>query len=284
MNSPLITNSPFWPGTPLSELAAEDRGIFYDALADDDIGDQLFGGGKKANLYESQAFRIGIVDDKSRVVPAAGFKHPKPLSNARINVFLEGFFAAAMPGRKFRLQLLIGATHRFDEGLAQDIGHTVAVDGVLEDYVGVLGDPCFWKLKIDETLTLHVSINFVADKSDESVLRLLDSDQVKKGVELTATYNPVFGATLAYARGIAQALLKSRQNQSIIKCTVGFRTDPGDIGIPLAESTYVLVQVPSPELNTFSWDNTQWHSASGRIVRDGQPLMFNHLLLRLESA
>jgi hypothetical protein len=270
-----------WPFTPLGDLPAADRAAFYADLETPTAG--IFGSGN-ADAWESQFFRWGLLNEATGRFTIASEPQPdRRIENATVNVYMSRFFAAQMPGQRFKLQLYLGSQHAFDGDNSEVVGHAYAVEGRTGDYVNLLNEPVFRRLRVSDLLKIRVGITFVSDRTTDSILASLESDAVRRGIELTTVYNPVFGAAAAYVKAVTAAILNSKKNQVIIKCDATLSSKPGATDPMLCEGTYLLIQVPASKRDTLDWTRLRWDGKTERVLEVAQPLDWNHLLLRIEK-
>ena len=123
-----IATQTFWGLRSLGEMPLPDRAAFYEGLERSDVEKHLFLGSRTSHLYENPRLELAILEDDWTVVPAQGYTARPPLSDTCIDLFLERYYAAAMPGRNFDLQLAITSRHHFQgrndpERIAQMMGH-----------------------------------------------------------------------------------------------------------------------------------------------------------------
>lgn len=271
----------FWDFPTLGELDVTQRATFYDEIADDMEGENLFGFGD-SRFFENPTLRVGVLQSDRTVVPATQ-ACAATIGNTKINVYMEKYFVHDMPGNRFDLQIMIGARHHFDDRDEPDeIAHTLAVKGVRRDYVNYLSEPVFRNLAIEEVLSLYVAVNFVGDKSTNAFLAFMDNDAVKKGLQLVNIYNPVFGAAVGYVRSIAGGLLSARKNQAITNMNLSFVRSPGPASMPLVEGTYLLVQ-PLRDEQELDFSRIVFDASVDRFKVGDQLLDRNHMVLRIEA-
>lgn len=271
----------FWDFPTLGELDVNQRAAFYDDIAEDIEGDNLFGFGN-SKFFENPTLRVGMLQTDRTVVPATQ-TNATTIGNTKINIYMEKYYAYAMPGDRFDLQIMIGTRHRFnDRDEPEEIAHTLAVKGVWKDYVNYLSEPVFRNLAIEEVLSLYIAVNFVGDKTTNALLAFMDNDAVKKGLQLVNNYNPIFGAAVGYVRSIAGGLLSARKNQAITNMNLSFLKSPGPASMPLVEGTYLLVQ-PLLEEQELDFNRITFDASVGCFKVDQQPLDRNHMVLRIET-
>jgi hypothetical protein len=274
----------YWDLIPLGQMDAKERAAFYDDLADDDTEEHLFFGDRTSHLYENPRLEACILEDDGRVVPAQGYRGRPLLKDTQVNVFLDRYFVAAMPGNHFDLQLAITSRHYFKGRTEPDrVAHTLAVKGVLNDYTNYLTEPVFRNLTVTDLLTLDIAVNFLSDRSTRRMLATMEHDMISKGVQLVSTFNPVFGTVAAYARGIVKMCLDAKKNVSIVDAHIGFTSEPGTLSPTLVEGTYLLFQPTTEEDKLVLKDATYDHE--DRVLRiDGIAAPRNHLFLRVARA
>jgi hypothetical protein len=268
----------------LGEQSDTERAAFYDELVEDDASSfNLFGRGQDANYFENPTLRVGLLLADGRVVPASQASQPA-IKDTRIDVWVERYFVQAMPANDFALQLVVAARHLFkDRKDAQEIAFTLAARGVLEDYVNCLSEPAFRGLTIKDSLSLGLMVNFVGDRTTDALLSFMDSEAVKKGMQLANTYNPVFGTVTTYCRSIVAGILKAKKNKAITNMNLSFLSEPGEMSTPLVEGTYLLIQ-PLRDEKELSFADISFDATTGKFVTNGQPLKRNHLVIRVKIA
>jgi len=277
-------SSKFWPGTPIGQMAEEEQGSIYDEIPQEGVDNFVRFGRKKK--WESKAFRLGVLLPGSpNFVPAGDPKVSKlpALNDSKVSIYLTRYFAAAMPGDHFDLQFSLGAQHQFDDDVSSEVGHSCSVQGIMGDYINLLNVPYIRGIIVNSEINLKISVNFLSSRSDERIIRFLRSDLLKQGVNLTGTYNPIFGVAVGYIRGLTETLLSEKKNTNIINCEVGFQHDAGDSGFWLREATYLFVQVPSNEISSFNWRDITWNQLEDRVYKSIFALDYNHLLLRFQK-
>ena len=111
----------------------------------------------------------------------------------------------------------------------------------------------------------------------------MDSEAVKKGMQLADAYNPIFGTVTSYCRSIVAGVLKSAKNKPITNMNVSFLSNPGQLSLPLVEGTYLFVQ-PLREEETFSFNNVVFDKPTGRFLMDEKPLERNYMAMRIKAS
>ena len=279
----------FWAGTTLGELSDAERGEFYDHLrkGSTDDEDHFLGLGTEAEKWESPGFRVGRLEPDGRVVPADTDAEPsRVVSECDVDVILERYFAASFPSRAFKLQVLVAARHRFDGQGSDYVGHGFMADGVVQDYAAFSSVPVLQRVHVETDLTLNVGVMMVTDKAAEKVTAVLGSPLLHDGIELTASYNRVFGAALTYMKGLAASLLAARQGQMINDFHLGLSSTATGTAPRLVEASYVLIQIPRDELkkDLFSFKGMNYSPQDTRLLQHGEPIAYNHVILRVRRS
>jgi hypothetical protein len=267
----------------LGELTDAERAEFYDALADDLPGQNLFGLGSDAKVYENPTLRPAFLLADGRLVPVAEAPGTT-LADTKIDVVVERYFVRDMPGNNFELQLVVSARHLFSNRKeAEEVAHTLAVKGVRNDWVNYLAEPVFQGLVIKDSLSLNVMVNFVGDKMTDALLTFMDSEVAKKGIQLAGSYNPIFGTAASYCRSIVAGVLKAHKNQAITNMNLTLSGARGPMALPLVEGTYLLVQPLRGEVE-LTFTGMHFDAPTGRFLASDKPLERNHLVLRIAKS
>src|SRR5690242_19296818 len=171
-----------WSIVALGNASPVEKGAFYDALAEDDEEDHLslFGNGEE-EFYENPRLEVTILGADGSLIPAAKYPRPAGFPAKSINLYLERYYVHAVPGQLFDLQVSISSRHMFSGRGQERISHTMAVKGVMGDYVNYLSEPVFQDLTLKDMLTLDIAVTFVTDRSTEKLLTVLKSPELKAG-------------------------------------------------------------------------------------------------------
>jgi hypothetical protein len=279
----------FWDIKSFGEISEEEKTVFYDSLSEDVVEGKIrfHAGicGGDSSFFENPYLLAGIIEPDGSIYPATGYanNNRKTLKNKKIRLFLERYFAHKMPHNDFNLQIIISAKHQFDNlPEASWIANTLAVRGVEGDYVNCLSEPIFSGISIQDLLSLKISVIFISDKSTDRILGIINNENVRKGLALVGTFNPVFGMVTEYALGIGKAVLESNKNRQITKDTnITLCSSTGPLSIPLIEGTYVLIQ-PKKNENQLSFTGMEYNPQKGNIVVNGSSLQRNHMILRID--
>ncbi len=271
-----------WDLRALGSLSPLERATFYENLSDNDREDYLFiSRTGNSTLYENPRLEIGIVSDNGSIVPAEKYPATEGIRDGNLDVFLERYFVQAMPGRQFDLQLAVSSRHWFDNRDEPDrVSHTLVVRGVIGDYANYLSEPVFQNLRVSDSLTLDIAVTFLTDRSTERLTEFLKRPELRQGIQLATTFNPVFGTVATYVRGVVESLAAAKKNQPITDAHVTFVARPGELSPPLIEATYVLFQ-PSTESDDSMTRKPRYDSVRRRIVLEDADCERNYMIMRI---
>ena len=273
-----------WKLRPLGDLTPLERAEFYEGLSEGTPEDHFFGfRSGNSKLFENPRLEIGIVLEDGSIVPAQKYREPTYLHDTHVDVFLDRYFAQAMPGRDFDLQLVVSSRHWFDNREEPSrVSHTLVVRGVVGDYANYLTEPVFQNLKVSDMLTLDVAVTFLTDQSTERLIQVLKAPELRQGIQLASAFNPIFGTVATYVRGLAESLAEAKKNQVITDGHVTLMASPGQLASPLIEGTYVLFQ-PSTEAEDSMTRKPRYDSDRQRIVLEDGDFERNHLFLTIKK-
>ncbi len=264
------------------KLSSRDRAQFYEDLSESDPEQHFFTSSASSKLYENPRLEVGIVADGGEILPAEKYPKTQGLHDTVVDVTLERYFVQAMPGRQFDLQLAVSSRHHFDNRDEADrVSHTLVVRGVLGDYTNYLAEPVFQKLKVSDMLSLDIAVTFLTDRSTERLMQFLKSPELQKGIQLTSTFNPVFGTVATYVRGVVESLAAAKKNQPITDAHMTFVASPGALSPPLIEGTYILFQ-PSTEHEDSMSRKPRYNIDRQRVVLEDADFERNYMILRIK--
>jgi hypothetical protein len=201
------------------------------------------------------------------------------LSNARINIALHWLRAASYPGGGMHHILLhFSAQNRIIDRI--EPLHFSATYRVQEgQHAGIQGYPIFVGLNVgSEDIILKCHTINVRNDQDESLLRFMESDTFKAGLQLLSTAQPALAPCSETLFGLAKAIASRNRNVSVqdIELGLGFRS----VGGRLAEGIYLAVQIPESSRIAWDWEEWVYLPTKGRVVKrsDHQQLIpYNYL-------
>ena len=272
-----------WELRPLGGLTTTERASFYEDLVEGEDEEHLFGfGDGDSRLFENPRLEVGVVTDDGTIVPAEKYRKKAGLRDTRVNIYLERYFVQAMPASRFDIQLAVSSRHYFDDRPEPErVAHTLVVRGVMGDYANYLSEPVFRRLKIGDALSLDIAVTFLTDRSTERLLQFLKGPDIRKGMDLIQTYNPIFGTVANYVRGVVESLASAKKNTPITDAHLTFVASPGELSVPLVAGTYLLFQ-PSTEKDDVLSRSPRYDRDKQKVVVSDGDFGRNHAILRIE--
>ncbi|MBE3558104.1 MAG: hypothetical protein IMW89_02635 [Ktedonobacteraceae bacterium] len=146
---------------------------------------------------------------------------------------------------------------------------------------GTQGYPIFVGLNTgSEGFTLKCRTINIRNDQDEALLRFMESETFRSGLELLAVVQPVLALCSEILLGLARAIAKRNRNVSVQDIELGLGFSPLPMSGCLAEGVYLAVQVPESSQVNWEWEEWVYLPTKGRIVRrsDHQQLIpYNYL-------
>ncbi len=266
----------------LQSLVAEDP-----AMADRKIGEVEDSPHLSRATWRGTEHTFGhIADDEGEGLHAIAFAGSidpdNSLRDQRVDLLLSGIFTMNYPGwGRHQILLQFTANH----GITS---HSKPVKVQFQqkylsrekEGAGVLGNTIFSGLTVPaEGISFEVNVINLANDEDEAALRVLDSDVIKKGLDLVHTALPGIETVTRLGEGLVKLVLARNRNKIVQFFHLGLNLTgvPGPIA-RLREGTYVAVQCRRDRLD---WSDWSYDSHRGLIVlrRNREVrLPYNHLL------
>ncbi len=209
----------------------------------------------------------GAASASVKIRPAFGVTSDAGLAGARVRVTLDAVHAHAYPGRGPRTVLvhMIAQSGTGNGAAAAEFSRRFTVGE--RDNAAVSGLPVFDGLRVDAAgiLLTCAAVN-VGNQDDEELLRLLDGDAFKAGLDLAAVAGPALAIVTTFAAGITKAVLRSRRNVVVQRFDLGL--DLGSIAarMKLVEGSYIALQLPREGQAGWDWSRWNYDPATARIV------------------
>jgi hypothetical protein len=226
-------------------------------------------GGPQANLLEIQH--------------AGNITPDETLKGTRIRVTLDGLRIADYPGRgTHRVLFDFAARNQTRQGAEQV--HFHATYRVREgEQAAVLGRPVFVGLQVGgEGLFLQCATVNVLNEGDEALLRFLDGDVFKSGLQLLTTAQPVLAPFVALTVGLTQTVAGRNKNVPVQTVDLGLDFSDNAIRPKLAEGSYIAVQIPETARSVWSWADWRYDPVNGKLVHSqdrGMLIPYNYFVL-----
>ncbi len=204
------------------------------------------------------------------------------LRNAAVDILISGLFTMNYPGwGRHQVLLQFTANHGVSSrGKPVRVQFQQKYLSREKEGAGVLGNMIFSGLTVPaEGIAFEVNVINLANEEDEAALHVLDSDVIKKGLDLAITALPGIETVTKLGEGLVKLVLTRNRNKIVQFFHLGLNlTDvPGPVA-RLREGTYVAVQCRRDLLNWADWG---YDSQRGLVVlrKDRSVrLPYNHLL------
>ncbi|NOY37518.1 MAG: hypothetical protein GXO83_08075 [Chlorobi bacterium] len=212
---------------------------------------------------------------------AAAIKPDMDLAGARINVMLSGLFTMNYPGwGRHQLLMQFNANHGYVKGKPVRAQFQQKFVSRENEGIGSLGNFIFTGLSVPaHGIEFYVEVINLANEGDETALDVLESDVIKKGLDLAVAAVPSLETITTLGEGIVKLILSRNRNKIVQSFNLGLILDdhPGPLA-RLREGTFVAAQAPR---DTVNWDDWVYDAGKGLIVLKvdtGTRLPYNHLL------
>ena len=214
---------------------------------------------------------------------AANITPDRALKGARIKITLDGLRVADYPGRGMHhIWFDFAARNQTSHGPEQLHFNTTyrAAEG---EQAAVLGRPIFTGLQVGaEGIFLQFATVNVLNEDDEKLLRLLNGDAFKGGLQLLTTAQPALTPFSALAVGLTQTIASRHRNVAVQEVDLGLDFTNIAPRPRLAEGSYIAVQIPERLREEWHWNEWGYDPASGRILNAQQPdlpIPYNYIVI-----
>lgn len=273
-----------WEIITLGKLSPKDKAEFYETLSEEGAEKHLFSDKKNSKLYENPMLEVAIINETGEVIsPSLHSPKKEFLGETTIDISLDRYYVAAMPGNLFDLQIALSSRHLFENrSTSEQISHTMVAKGVLGSFINYFSEPVFQNLKIANMLTLDLAVSFLTDRSTERLIKCLKDENLKKGIQLASQYNPVFNTAATFVKGIVETLGSAKKNTPITDHHITFYSSPDKFSTPLIEGSYLLFQ-PSSEKEDLSTLNLKYDFNRDKLMEDEKEFEHNYMILSVKK-
>jgi hypothetical protein len=225
-------------------------------------------------------FVAGVGGGPLDITDAGQVAPQEDLRGARVKVTLDGLWAAGYPGSGEHKLLFDFYAQSQAPGAVEHLHFSTALRVRNGQMAGVRGQPVFVGLQAGaEGLNFKCFTVNVANADDERFLGFLDSDAFRGGLKLLTSLHPATAlfseTTLALTRQIAGR----HRNVPMQDFFLGLDFSGLPARAPLAEGTYVAIQVPGAPQGPWRWED--WVMLPGGQVvskADQRPPAYNYVL------
>jgi hypothetical protein len=204
------------------------------------------------------------------------------LKNSRIKITLDCLRVADYPGRGTHQVLLDFYAQNHVHGNIEHL-HFNATYRVREnEHAAILGYPIFVGLNAgSDSVTFKCFTVNVQNESDEALLRVLDSNVFRVGLQLTSAVQPTVALFSELAFGLTRSVAGRNKNVPVQDFHLGLDFSNIPTRARLAEGAYIAVQIPESLQSVWDWSEWEYNPANGRVVSkaDSQQLIpYNYLV------
>lgn len=284
-----LSRLPVIGNLPPSEAAAKLREIGEDEIADalgaaPQAAPTTYGllsrlGIGRYRAWQHTAHAIGylapVTGPESGLLPiqhAGNIAPEEALKGGRIKLTLDGLRVADYPGRGVhRILFDFAARNQTDQG-AEQLHFNTAYRAAEGEQAAVLGRPIFVGLQVGtEGLFLQCATVNVLNEDDEALLRFLDSDAFKGGLQLLTTAQPALAPFSALALGLTTTIAARNRNVAVQAIDLGLDFSRIAPRPRLAQGSYIAVQIPETLRTVWRWQDWCYDPVNGRMVSTQQP-------------
>lgn len=214
---------------------------------------------------------------------AANIAPDETLKGGRIKLTLDGMRVADYPGHGMHHILFdFAARNQTDQGPEQ-LHFNAAYRAAEGEHAAVLARPIFTGLKVGaEGIFLQCATVNVLNDGDEKLLRFLDSDAFKGGLQLLTTAQPALAPFSVLALGLTETIAARTRNVAVQAVDFGLDFSRVALRPRLAEGSYIAVQIPETLQTVWSWQDWGYDPLNGRIVNVQQAdrlIPYNYIVI-----
>lgn len=236
--------------------------------------------------HTSHAFGYINLSDPKKILNATSITADASLKNQRIKVTLDLLYVHDYPGNG-RHQVLFDfkGENQIVNSEAQAVHFNQTLTVQEGQFAGIASLPVFIGLTVgSEGVGFACKAINVKNENDEKFLGILDSKEIKSGIKLVNTVNPVVPIVTSLAEGIAKQIATRNNNKTIQDFTMGLDFSTISSRARLKEGTYIAVQVG--DLAAWNWDEWEYKTESGIIVKKDNTtstIPFNYLIFSISK-
>jgi hypothetical protein len=237
--------------------------------------------------YTSHAFgyfpRADVKAATIDITDAGNIEADGALKHSQIKITLDRLRVSEYPGTGVRTVLFdfAGQHQTADTNQTQDLHFAQHYRVAQGSGAGITGYPIFVGLRVGtEGVAFKGSTVNVNNEEDQKILKFLNADVFKKGLELISTVNPAVPIVSGFATGLIEAFAHRHDNIPVQDFFMGLDFS----GIPsraqLREGVYIAVQVP--DAAKWNWADWVFKRSNGQIVaraNQAEPIPYNYVVI-----
>jgi len=298
--------------TRISDLTVKETIDFLNEIGDTDKAGEIksllqevpnLGGEKISEVEESPRLErakwrgtehsFGYIEPgKKGILPihfAGNIEPDKKLKGAKVDIQLGGLFTMNYPGGgRHNVLMHFNANHAFPGEMSKSttIEFTQKFKSRENEGAGDMGNYIFKGLKVPvHGLEFEVKTININNDSDVSALKVLESDPVRKGLDLVNASISSISAYTKIGEGLLNLVLTRNWNKIVQEFTLGlnFSKEYGSIA-KLREGTYIATQV---RRDVLIWDDWVFDTEMGLTHHRNDPnlrLPYNHIVFFVSAS
>ncbi len=204
------------------------------------------------------------------------------LSGKKVDILLSGIYTMNYPGwGRHNILMQFTANHRVDaKGKPVKVQFQQKYVSKENEGAGVLGNFVFIGLQVPPRgLEFEVSVINLSNEDDEDALTVLDTDVIKKGLDMIHTTLPGLETVTRLGEGLVRLVLARNRNKIVQFFHLGLNlTSVQGPVARLREGTFLAVQCRRNQIN---WSDWVYDNNKGLVVlrKDlSARLPYNHIL------
>lgn len=235
---------------------------------------------------------FGYIDPKAKglmPIQFAGQIDPdQTLQGGKVDIQLGGVFTMNYPGGgRHNVLMHFKANHAYPDEPSKSatIEFQQKFKSRENEGAGDMGNYVFLGLHVPaHGLEFEVKTVNINNDSDEAALKVLESDPVRKGLDLVKASIPSLSAYTKMGEGLLNLVLTRNRNKIVQEFTLGlnFNDETGPVA-KLREGIYVAVQVRRDLLD---WNDWVFDSGKGLVVHKNHTtrLPYNHIVFIVSAS
>ena len=202
------------------------------------------------------------------IIHPGNMKANQSLKNKRITVRLDSLRIADYPGKGEHHILFDFLVKNYVGRQSESVRFNQTYRGQEGQSVGIIGYPVFIGLGVGNVgISLECSTINAYNKKDRALIKFLDSDVFKNGLQLTTTLQPAIAPMAGMATNLVKMMAKRNENAPVQTFHMGLDFAGGPGGARLSEGLYFAIQIPDKELAVWDWNEWVYDQRNGRVVK-----------------
>jgi hypothetical protein len=201
------------------------------------------------------------------IVHPGFIKADQNLKNGRITIRLNSLRVADYPGKNIHQILFDFQAQNYIENQKENIRFSQTYRALEGESVGIIGYPVFIGLGVgNEGVSFDCSTINAKNENDEKIIKFLDSDAFKYGLQLSTKLQPALTPLAEMTTNLVKMVAGRNREIAVQSFRMGldFKSGPG--GARLTEGLYIAVQVPQKDEVIWDWNEWIYNQTNGQIV------------------